>query len=364
MKTLSEALQRDGNNFDLIRLGAALAVMLGHSYGLCGNSYELVAQFTHRESSSSLAVYAFFLISGLLVSASYARQSSSLRFAGLRAARIWPGAIVCALFTALVVGPLFTSVSLTDYFSSLTTYRWLAQNMSLVGSLGGPLLGVFDRNRFGFVVNGSISTLPIELECYAIVMIAGWLGLGANSRRGTLLVVAVVGVLFWYFAKHPPVHITLGGFFVKRILYSFYPVPFFLLGMLLYPFRDRVILHWLPALSLVGIYIAFRFTAVGMILLYPVFAYGLLWLASVRSLRWLKPKYDYSYGIYLYGFVIQQTIVAMNPSLNNYVSLAIAIPITVVLAALSWHFVEQPFLAWMHAWRFPATLKAAEISPA
>jgi peptidoglycan/LPS O-acetylase OafA/YrhL len=364
MKTLSEALQRDGNNFDLIRLCAALAVMLAHSYGICGNSHELVFQFTHRESSGSMAVYAFFLISGLLVSASYARQSSSLRFAGLRAARIWPGAMVCALFTALVMGPIFTSVSLADYFSSLTTYRWLAQNVSLVGSLGGPLLGVFDRNRLGFIVNGSIWTLPIELECYAIVMIAGWLGLGANSRRGTLLVVAVASVLFWYFVKHPPVHITLGGFFIKGILYSFYPVPFFLLGMLLYPFRNRVILHWLPALSLLGIYVAFRFTAVGAILLYPAFAYGLLWLASIRSLRWLKPKYDYSYGIYLYGFVIQQTIVAVNPTLNNYVSLAIAIPITVVFAALSWHLVERPCLAWMHARRFPATFTAPGVSPA
>lgn len=365
MKTLSETLARDSNNFNLIRLCAALAVMVGHSYGICGgNSDELVWHFTHRESFGSMAVYAFFLISGLLVSASYARQSSSLRFVGLRAARIWPGAIVCALFTALVVGPLFTSVSLADYFSSSATHRWLVQNMSLIGHLGGPLPGVFDRNPLAIFVNGPVWTLPIELECYAIVLIAGLLGLGANSRRGTLLVVAVVGMIFWHFVKHPPVHITLGGFFFRAILYSFYPVPFFLLGMLLYPFREWVVLHWLPALSLLGIYVALRFTTVGAILLYPAFAYGLLWVASIRRLRWLKPKYDYSYGIYLYGFVIQQGVEAVNPGLNNYVSVAIAMPITVMLAALSWHFVEQPCLAWMHARRFPAALKAADISPA
>jgi peptidoglycan/LPS O-acetylase OafA/YrhL len=360
MKTLSETLERGNNNFDVIRLCAALAVMVGHSYGICGgNDRELVLEFTHRESFGSMAVYAFFLISGLLVSASYAKQSSPLRFVGLRAARIWPGAIACALFTALVVGPLFTSAPLADYFSSPTTYRWLAQNMSLVGSVGESLLGVFDKNRIGFMVNGAVTTLPIELECYAIVLIAGLLGLGPNSRRGTLIVVAVVSLIFAYFVKHPPVHITLGGFFAKRILYSFYPVPFFLLGMLLYSFRERLILHWLPALTLLGIYVAFRFTKVGEIILYPAFAYGLLWLASIRQLRWLKPKFDYSYGIYLYGFVIQQAVVAVNPTLNNYVSVAVAIPITVMLAALSWHIVERPCLARMHAWRYPATLETA-----
>lgn len=363
MKILSETLERNNNNFDLIRLCAALAVMVGHSYGICGgNDHELVLQFTHRESFGSLAVYTFFMISGLLVSASYAKQSSMLRFVGLRAARIWPGAIVCALFTALIVGPLFTSNSLSDYFSSSTTYRWLVHNMSLIGVVGGPLLGVFDGNRLGFLVNGAVTTLPIELECYAIVLVAGLLGMGPNSRRGTVIVVAVMGVIFAYFVKHPPVHITLGGFFAKRTLYSFYPVPFFLLGMLLYSFRERLILHWLPAFLLLGVYVALRFTEVGTVLLYPAFAYGILWLASIRSLCWLKPKYDYSYGIYLYGFVIQQTVVAVNPTLNNYVSVAIAVPITVVLAALSWHIVEHPCLAWMHAWRRRAALKATGVS--
>jgi peptidoglycan/LPS O-acetylase OafA/YrhL len=56
--------------------------------------------------------------------------------------------------------------------------------------------------------------------------------------------------------------------------------------------------------------------------------------------------------------------VAVNPSLNNYVSVAIAIPITVALAALSWHIVERPCLAWMHAFRRLGTLNATGVSPA
>lgn len=55
---------------------------------------------------------------------------------------------------------------------------------------------------------------------------------------------------------------------------------------------------------------------------------------------------DYSYGIYLYGFPIQQTI-AMVPALREwYLSLAIAWPAAFSLAFLSWHFVEKPVGRW------------------
>ncbi|WP_164931853.1 acyltransferase [Dyella sp. M7H15-1] len=346
MKTLAETLERDSNNFDLIRLGAALAVMFGHSFGVHGGNVDMewMLQFTHRESFGSLAVYGFFLISGLLVSASYVNHASPLRFVSLRVMRIWPGAIACALFIGLVVGPLFTRLPLTGYFADPMVFRWLVHNASLVGGVGGWLPGVFEHNHLAMLVNPTFWTLPIELECYGIVLIVGLLGF-IGSRWRTLLAVGVVGVLFTYFAKHPPTHITLGQFFIIPIAYSFYPVPFFLLGMLLYPFRRYIPLHWLPAVLLFAAYIMLRDTVAGTIILYPGFAYGLLWMASLPNLRRFKPRHDYSYGIYLYGFVVQQAITVLLPSLSNYCSVAIAIPITVVLAAVSWHVVECPCLA-------------------
>lgn len=346
MKTLAETLERNNNNFDLVRLGAALAVMFGHSFGIRSvrGDMEWMLWFTHRESFGSFAVYGFFLISGLLVSASYARQDSSVRFMALRALRIWPGAIACALFIGLVVGPLFTSLSLGGYFSDPLTLRWLVHNTSLIGGVGGVLPGVFPHNRLAFLANATVWTLPIELECYVIVLIAGLLGV-IGSKRGTVIAVGTVGAIFAYFAVNPPAHVTLGGAFVVQLAYSFYPVPYFLLGMLLYPFRRHVPLHWLPAVLGVIAYIALRDTMIGAAILYPAFAYGLLWVASWRVLQRLKPKHDYSYGIYLYGFVVQQAVAAIFPGLNSYASLIVAIPVTLFLAALSWHLVERPCLA-------------------
>jgi len=302
--------------------------------------------FTHRESFGSFAVYGFFLISGVFVSASYAKQNSPMRFIGSRALRIWPGAIVCALFIGLIVGPLFTSLSPSSYFSDPLTLRWLVCNTSLMGGVGGMLPGVFQHNRLAFFANATVWSLPVELECYVIVLAIGLFGL-IGSKRGTALAVGMVSALFVYFARNPPQHMTLGGAFIVQLAYSFYPVPYFLLGMLLYPFRRHVSLHWLPAMLALIAYIMLRNTTVGAVILYPAFAYCLLWLGSWSALQRFKPKHDYSYGTYLYGFVVQQAIAALFPALNSYGNLMAAVPITLFLAALSWHVVERPCLAFI-----------------
>lgn len=320
--------------------------MLGHSYGIASIEYEPILAFTHRETFGSLAVYAFFLISGILVSASFAKQSSLLRFVGLRVLRIWPGAIVCALFIALVIGPIFNSLSVAEYFSTSQVAHWLVRNASLIGEIGGPLPGVFPNNRFRFMVNPTVWTLPVELGCYLVVLVAGMLG-AIRSKHGMMVFIVLAGIAFGYFAMHPPGHVMLKNFFTLVLMYSFYPVPFFLLGMVLYVFREKIPLHWLPAVLLLVAYALFRYTPAGAILLYPVFAYGLLWIASAQSLRRLQPRHDYSYGIYLYGFMAQQVTAGMFPNLNNYVSLLVAMLIAVGLAALSWHFVERPCLFFL-----------------
>jgi len=355
VKTLSQALGREQNNFDLIRLVAALAVMLGHSYGVqTGSKLESMLAFSHLESFGSLAVYAFFMISGMLVSASFARQPFALRFIGLRALRIWPAAIVCALFTGLIIGPLFTTLSPEAYFVHPWTRHWLMHNTSLLGRVGGALPGVFAANHLSGAVNATVWTLPVELKCYLIVLVAGlfgWIG----SKWSTALFVCVCALIFAWLVKYPPNNIVLGNFFILAPAYSFYPVPFFLLGMLLYAFRDRVLLSWLPVAITAFLYMVTRYSAFATALFYVTFTYGILWVASADFLRKLAPRHDYSYGIYLYGFVIQQTVAYFSPTMNNYLAFAISVPITVLFAALSWHLVERPSLAAFRRTTVPMT---------
>jgi peptidoglycan/LPS O-acetylase OafA/YrhL len=341
MNRLSETLVRGNNNFDLVRLMAALTVMLGHSYGLQSMKSEPVLWFTHRESFGSLAVYAFFLISGMLVSASFANQSSVWRFVGLRVLRIWPGALACAAFIVLVVGPIFSGWPAFAFLSDPQTLRWFFHNGLLIDPVGGPLPQLFEVNHFRSLVNATVWTLPVELKCYVIALVAGLLGC-IGSKWRTLAVVVLAGAVFAMFANQPPNLVWLHDFFIQPIAYSFYPVPFFLLGMLLYAFRDRVVIHWMPVLVLLIPYVVLRYSRFAPILLYPIIAYGVLCLGATPWLRRIVPKHDYSYGIYLYGFVVQQSLSGLYPTMNNYLSLVFTVPITVALAALSWHLVERP----------------------
>ena len=361
MNRLSDTLSRGNNNFDLIRLMAALMVMLGHSYGIQGASIEPMFWFSHLESFGSLAVYAFFMISGMLVSASFANQSSALRFIGLRVLRIWPGAMVCAAFIALVVAPIFSGLPVRAYFSDARILHWLFHNAMLIDPVGGPLPQLFAGNHLKSLVNATVWTLPVELKCYVIVLVAGLFGC-IGSRWRTVAVVALAGVVFAMFANHPPKYFSLGSFFVLPLAYSFYPVPFFLLGMLLYAFRDRVLLDWRPVVALLAVYLVSRHSRFDPVLFYPAFIYGLLWLSSAKMLHRFAPKHDYSYGIYLYGFVVQQAVSSLHPAMNSYLSLVIAVPVTVVLAALSWHWVERPCLASFRRRNAPASGIRAEAS--
>lgn len=342
--TLDSILKKGNNNFDLVRLLAALAVMFGHSFGIRGGeNREWMLWLTHRESFGSLAVYAFFLISGMLVSSSYARQPSPTQFVILRAARIWPGAIVCALMIGLLIGPTFTWISWRDYFANEYTQRWLIHNVTLIGPVGGLLPGVFPHNHLAAFTNATVWTLPVELECYVIVLMLGLMGALKSKRRMSVAIVALTAA-FFYFTAHRPDHFTLGHFFTMPMAYSFYPVPFFFLGMLLYTFRTRIKIHGALAATLVTAYLVERNNNGGALLLYPAFAYGVLWVASSPWLLKYQPRHDYSYGIYLYGFVVQQMLTDVFPDWSNYLNVIVAAPIAVLVAALSWHFVELPCL--------------------
>ena len=53
---------------------------------------------------------------------------------------------------------------------------------------------------------------------------------------------------------------------------------------------------------------------------------------------------DYSYGLYIYAFPIQQTLVRLMPGTEPAALLAATLPLTLAVAALSWHGVEKPAL--------------------
>jgi peptidoglycan/LPS O-acetylase OafA/YrhL len=212
-----------------------------------------------------------------------------------------------------------------------------------VHGLGWLLPGVFEHNPFPGAINAAIWTLPLELKCYLIVLVAGALGL-IGTRRGITLAAFIAIASFAWLLHHPPSNILFNDIIVLQKGYSFWPVPFFVLGMLLYGWRAQVSVHGLGAVILVAAYAGLHDTALAPALFYIAFTYGVLWAGTTPMLHRFAPKHDYSYGIYVYGFVIQQCLATLAPTLDHLTAFVIVLPIVFAFACASWHWVERPAL--------------------
>lgn len=347
MKPLSYALSRNGNNFDLVRLLAAIAVVYGHSYILQApdGSSDWVQGALGFDGFGAFGVYAFFLLSGILVTASFDRQRSAPRFVALRIARIWPAVAGGSLVTVFIIGPLFTTLPLREYFASGVTWANLDNFSTIVLKEGWIVPGVFEHNRFLYDVCAPLWTLPLEVRCYLIVLVTGVLGLLSN-RWGVLLA-ATLGLLAFALRLHVPhLGMNLRDFSEKPGGYSFWPEPFFLLGMLIYGWREQIEISGFAAIGLIMTFLVFRDTAGAQPLFYLAFVYGVLWIGTTPVLRRFVPRNDYSYGIYLYGFMMQQCVASIAPHLSHQAAVLVAAPFILLCAALSWRYVERPVLVW------------------
>ena len=82
-------------------------------------------------------------------------------------------------------------------------------------------------------------------------------------------------------------------------------------------------------------------------------------LSSGRTPRLFGRKVDLSYGIYLFGFPIQQLVIAAtHQTIAPAALFLVAFPLTCILAYFSWTFVESPCLRWAHS---PRTRAAHDI---
>jgi peptidoglycan/LPS O-acetylase OafA/YrhL len=75
----------------------------------------------------------------------------------------------------------------------------------------------------------------------------------------------------------------------------------------------------------------------------PVLVLWLAYTPRVNLHHWADGKGDLSYGIYLYGFPIQQLLINYVPAFRHTASLfASSLLLTLPLALTSWHLIEHP----------------------
>lgn len=338
------------NNFDVIRLVAALFVLITHSYQLSARFYvesEVVEKLSdHYLTLSYLGVGIFFIISGYLISQSLYRSASTFEYLKKRVVRIFPGLVAVVVLSIILLGPLMTTHHLADYFTDATTFTYLKN--CLLFRNQAQLPGVFLNNPVGSQVNGSLWTLVYEFSFYLLLLFCHQTGL--LRLRFLNLVLFLIGIAALPFLKQLPIY------------YNYYPsvnmspgdlirfVLFFWSGVLAFLYRDQVRYTAPGAFVAAGgcvVLMAFRQYTLFHSLLYVLLPYLLFYLAYLpSSLNRFGKRGDFSYGIYIYSFPVQQSIVALYPTISGFTLMGSAVLVIAPLAWMSWSWVESPALRW------------------
>ena len=330
------------NNFDFVRLSAASLVIVGHAYPLL--AHPDLPYFLHT-SISTYAVKMFFALSGFLIVASWTHDPHAWRFLLKRVLRIFPALILVVLLSALVLGPLVTRLPMAEYFGH-SMFGDYFMNLRLYIAYSLP--GVFEDNTYPNAVNGSLWSLPAEFFMYLLVLVCG---LAARWLRVVGFAVVWGALTLAFMALNlAEIHFQT-GWFTGAVVYAT-PVtsvievaPYFMIGGCIQLAR-----RWLPlspVAALLALAVGIGIARAGiyaeplfiLITSYAVIALG---SASTPVLRDFGRWGDLSYGTYLYGFPVAQTLSwAFGDRLPFVGHILLALAISLIFAFASWHLVEK-----------------------
>jgi peptidoglycan/LPS O-acetylase OafA/YrhL len=336
-------LQQENNNFNLIRLAAALLVLVTHSFEL---TEDPIAFLTGGLLTGAyLGVCTFFFLSGLLVTQSLRRSTSWRNFLWHRFLRLYPAATLVVLLCAFLVGPIATTLNLKNYFSHPDFYNFLSS--ICLFRIHFTLPGVWEHARGGPALISPFWTIALELKLYVGLLIVYWLKIpGKRILAPSFVSIAFLFNLFFLtrtrslFAGLTPVSFNPFSYTLLT--------PLFITGVLcnLYREKIRISRYWigpLMVLLLMGVY--FQLLQVTTFIVIPAF---ILYLAT-HGMRWMKkvtPRADLSYGIYLFGGPVGRMVFIYAQPGNDGLNLLLNLLAVLPLAYLSWYGLEKRMLSF------------------
>jgi len=344
--SLSKVIDNKNNNFNLIRMLAAISVIVSHSYALAlGTRNAEPIKNLLGVSLGTIAVDIFFITSGLLVTRSLLVGTDLKFFIVSRILRIFPALIVSVLF-CITLGAYLSSFSLQMYFNDSELLNFILFNSTIILTDYQELPGVFYNAPLDRSVNGSLWTLPWELRMYILLIAIGIFSIilkkfkvSFQFGRSIIIITALCCTpLYFYFHFTENFH----WFYYKFFRFS---SAFFIGGSL---FILSKYIH-LKISWVVGVFLlligAFVLNKTAFFIIY-IFSIPYLVLCSAYIPKGKILKYnilgDFSYGTYIYAWPIQQTlavsIIGIRPTQMTFCATVIVIG----LAVLSWYLIEKP----------------------
>lgn len=333
------------NNFNLIRFIAAFLVLYSHSYAIAtGDPATEPMRSSLGVTWGSIAVDIFFVTSGFLITRSYMARHEIGAFAWARFLRIYPGLWFVNLITVFGLGLIFTTYPITSYLTDIETWKYLIRNSIALLGIQYTLPGVFENNPYQYAINGSLWTLAYELKMYIsvaiIILITHRIGKALNKELvRPVILIATTGAIAY------SLHAILTGSEVSRFIYLF---SYFFYGASLYIWRDKI-----PMTHLIGIpstivilaspLLSTDFFHISYSILLPYVIFYLAYMPGGK-IREFNRFGDYSYGLYIYAFPVQQIVAATIKDVSIPVMIVVSFFFTLLCAIASWHFIEKKAL--------------------
>ncbi|QDG77327.1 acyltransferase [Labrenzia sp. PHM005] len=338
-RSLDALIQRDCNNFGVVRLFAATAVIVSHAFILSRRS-ELADPLASLTSFSlgGHAVNAFFLLSGFLIAASWDRQPNLIHFLCGRYLRIFPALIVVTITTIAIAAVAQNQLSLQAFLTSWETISlFLRAVVALDG--GGTLPGIFVENPDERYVLATVWTIRYEVICYLTIPLVSALGIYFGGSKKIVGVILALSAIVLIIRSNQNAGLLVDHF--ARFFFAFY------IGVASWMFRKHLSVSFLRTAFAISASFLLLGTPVSPVTEILAVACLTFWIGSV-DFGWfgkLTNREDLSYGIYLLGFPIQQMWLVLwsgpYPVLMNVILTLLTVS---PLAFLSWRLIERPAL--------------------
>jgi len=339
------------NGFDYLRITLAVAVIGWHGVSTSyGAGQELAYYITWVRSIVYPILPMFFVLGGFLVAGSLFSNEELLGVLPAARTEILPRSFGRRIAFGSVVGPLLTTEALPAYFSS---GEFFAYFLNVFAHFEGELPGVFADNPAPRTVNISLWTIPWEFVCSIALFAVMFFRERLRARAlltFTVVALIVVPTFLIGIGRGASLYLRPPGHLLTLC---------FLTGTCFYVYRHRI-----PASF--PLFIACL--ALSLLLFYGVWSAYLAIIPITYVTIYLgvlhPPKYglmkttDLSYGVYLYGFVIQQTLMSLFPDARVWwINWTVSTVLAALCAFFSWHLIEGPILkhkrqiiAWLLEW--------------
>ena len=346
-KKLVDTVGTKSENLHLMRFIAAIMVIISHAYPISTGEDvgEWFAELTnHQLTMGGFAVSVFFLCGGYLIAMSVEKNKTAVKYFKARIVRLFPS-LIFVVVSCILIGSLISAWGPFGYIMSGETWKYLLNSVFISVK---TLPGVFGSNLYGPVVNGSLWTLPVEFICYILCFIAYKLAFLDKKRYPISVPLVLIGtVAMWYLSRYIPL--------VREVIR---PALLFYIGMGYWVYREYIILnvrYFAMAIAAGVLLFVLGLGQVAMLICFP-YIMMYIWFGMKQCSPKVGKLGNYSYGIYLWGFPVQQMIMSyqnggkMNPLLNA----AMAVPIAIVLGVITYEMIENHGRAeWLKKFKFP-----------